>query len=1034
TDSGEEEAFASPQPETGILDLRKHLTGILPDYMIPSYFITIDRIPLTANGKVDRKALPLPEIKGIDQYVAPENEVEEQLLEIWTRLLELEKDKIGTNANFFKLGGHSLKATALISKIHRILKVKIPLKEIFRAPTIKEMAAYIKAAAAEVHRSVQPAEKRDYYPLSSAQKRLFILRQLDPGNISYNMPYAIPMEREVRQEKLEKILKTLIERHESLRTSFQLVRGTPVQRIHPDVPFALAEYRGTEEQAAGENQFHSKPDFLQPFEFSRPPLLRALLIKNALQKNMLLLDMHHIITDGVSQEVLVREFNALYKGEILSPLKIQYKDYSQWLNSKEQRASIKKRKNYWLAIMQDELPVLNLPTDYSRPQVRDFKGAAVEFILNETETRTLKRFAQENNITIYMSLLALFTLLQSKLSGQEDIVVGCPIASRYHEDLEGIVGMFVNMLPMRNDAAAGNSFGTYLAQLKERTLKAFENQEYPFEDLVEALSARRDTGRNPLFDVVFNLLNQGEYREKETGREIETGPHRQQEGIYRHKKGTAKFDMTLTAVQQGDTTICSFEYAVSLFKPATIERFIRYFKQIFAALSGGIERKLSEISILTEEERTQVLTRFNDTAGDYFADKNICGRFEGQVLKKPHHIALSFNESEITYRELNEQCNRLATQLRAGGVSGEAIVGIMTGPSPWLIVGVLAILKAGGAYLPLNPADPDTRVNYMLEDCAVKTILTYASYMNRFDAAYDLIDLEDEAIYTGTGSGPLDNENTPASLAYIMYTSGSTGKSKGVMVEHRNINRLVTNTDYVPLNDATRILQTGASVFDASTFEIWGSLLNGGRLYPVEKEVVLDATRLRDTLLKNCINTMWLSSPLFNQLMRRDLDIFSGLGYLLVGGDVLSPQNIDTVRNRNKNLKVVNGYGPTENTTFSTSYHITGDITGSIPIGKPIKNSTAFILDPQNQLQPLGIYGELCVGGEGVSRGYLNNPELTVQKFIRNPFLQELEGGSDGGIGRIETLYKTGDLTRWQPDGNIEFSGRMDSQVKIRGF
>jgi len=1043
--------------ETGLdtSELREYLSGSLPDYMIPAKFVQLKQIPLNPSGKIDRNALLRYEtFVSSGTFTAPRGETERKLAGIWAEVLAIDREIISIEDDFFDSGGHSLKATILLSKIHKIFNVKLSLGEMFQRPTIKELSEYIKEAAVDKYTSIMPAEEYEYYPVSSAQKRLYILQQMETETIGYNLPYIVTLDTVQGRESLQHTFKKLIKRHESLRTSFEMITMQPVQRVHREVPFEIGYYNpGGNVHPALEDMID---DFTRPFNLSCAPLMRVKLVKTAEKGHILMLDMHHIITDGTSQHLLIREFMALSTGGALPALKLQYKDFSQWQNSEEQQALIKEQESYWLEEFAGELPILNLPFDYPRPLVQCFEGRTVEFILDEKDTRGLKALCRESNITLYMAILSAFTLLLSKLSGQEDIIVGTPVKGRPHADLEGIVGMFVNTLAIRNYPVGDKSCREFLQELKERTLAAFENQGYPFEELVDKVSVNRDTGRNPLFDVMFNLLNQADYLEN-----IDIFPG----GEGEHRKSSAKFDLTLTTVEVEKGLLISFEYSTRLFQSSTIDGMVGYFLKLLRLLPGNFDQKLSGIELVMETEKYELLYEFNASKTEYPGDKTIHELFEEQAARTPGYMAVNAVEQmQITYGELNKKSNRLAQVLIGKGVSPDTIVGIMLHRSVEIIIGILGIIKAGGGYLPIDLDYPRRRINYMLADSNVAILLTGpTSQVKVKERSIETIDISNGLFSSAPTSTLTLNQVSSANLVYVIYTSGSTGKPKGVIVNHRNVVRLVKNTNYISFAKKDRILQTGNLSFDVSTFEIWGALLNGLQLYLAHKEIILTPARIKEVIRAHHISTIWMTASLFNQMVDADIEIFRTLTHLLVGGEALSAVHVNRAKRDFPHLTFINGYGPTENTTFSCTYTIAEEHSKNIPIGKPIANSTAYILDKYNHFVPVGVVGELVVGGDGVARGYLNNPELTTEKFcLRRPGKTLFEGarglaplllkGADKGYMQScrhasmpsshypntpllhSPIYRTGDLARWLGDGNVEFLGRMDQQVKIRGF
>ncbi len=1004
-------AYICGEREYSVGELREHLAKELPEYMIPTYFIQLDKLPLTANGKVDRKALPEPDgnITTGTEYVAPSNETEEKLAAIWQEVLGLER--IGINDNFFELGGHSLKAINIVAKIHKELNVSVPLREMFKTPTIKGLANYVGGTKQSIYSLIEPAEEKEYYELSSAQKRIYALQQFEENNTSYNMPMVMTLEGELDRAKLEETFNKLIQRHESLRTSFELADGEPVQVVHKEVSFKIGYTEADQERAR-----KIVASFVKAFDLSKAPLLRVGLTKISDKEHILMVDMNHIISDGISRGILTKEITELYDGKELPKLRIQYKDFAVWQNKMFKSGEIKKQGEYWLKAFEGEVPVLSLPTDYQRPSIQSFEGDNINLEISEKLSRKLSEIAKETGSTMYMVLLSACNILLSKYSGQEDIIIGSPAAGRPHADIQNIMGMFVNTLAMRNYPESNKTFREFLTEVKTNSLQAFENQDYQFEELVDNLSITRDLSRNPIFDVMFSMQNMNIDEMTIEGLKFK---------LYEVNSDISKFDITITAIEQNNVIEIELNYCTKLFNKQTIENMSRHLINILNSIAINTNQRLSEIKMLSEEEKHQLLVDFNNTKTNYPREKTIQQLYEEQADKTPDNIAVVFNEKQLTYRELNKKANTIARILKSKGIKEDEAVAILADKSIEMIIGVLAILKAGGAYLPIDVDYPKDRIEYILSDSASSILLTQANIANTLNFDGHIIILDNQEIYNTLAIEDNDNLeiiNKPNNLAYIMYTSGSTGRPKGVMVEHKNVVRLVKNTNYISFNKEDRILQTGALVFDASTLEIWGALLNGLPLYLFDKSVILDANKLTEAIEENNITIMWLTVALFNQLIQEKEDIFKGLRYLLVGGDVLSPKHINAVKEKNPSLIVINGYGPTENTTFSTCFKIEKKYTSNIPIGSPISNSTAYIVDKNNNIQPIGVAGELWVGGDGVARGYLNNPELTAEKFIENLYVQG------------ERIYKTGDLARWLSDGTIDFIGRIDQQVKIRGF
>lgn len=997
-------AYVVADHQLSVIELRNHTAKELPAYMIPSSFVLLEEMPLTSNGKVDLKALPKPDLNKVNEtdYVAPRDPIEKQLAMIWEDVLGV--GKMGIHDNFFELGGHSLKAITMLTRIHQVMSADVPLRVLFQSPTIALFAQ--KLENEKQYSPIEPVDIREVYPVSSAQKRLYALQQIEGVDRSYNMPTVMKVNGPLDVERFEAVMKQLVQRHEALRTTFETKDGEPVQRIHEDakLPFTYKE-------ADSKDSDRMIEEFIRPFSLQEAPLFRSELVRIAEETHLLLFDMHHIISDGISVSVLINEMTKLYEDETLEELQIQYKDYAVWQQAFKETKSYLNQEEYWLNRFSGDLPVLDLPADRTRAAVQTFDGDRLDFNLEPTLTKALQKVAKETGTTLYMVLLASYSLFLSKLSGQEDLIVGSPIAGRSHPDLEKMIGMFVNTLAVRLSPKGEKTFMDYLQDVKQTALEAFENQDYPFEELVKNVQVQREMSRNPIFDAMFVMQNMDMEDLKLKGTEIEPYPF---------EDNISKFDMMLSVRERQDMLSFCLEFNTSLFNRGTIEWWIKYFMQLLKQITKASDERLADVNMMPEEEKFHILSHFNDTKRVYPKNQTIQELFEYQVNRDPDQAAVVYANQSITYGELNKIANRLAWKLRDKGVQKGKIVGVMAEQSIEMAAAILSVIKAGGCYLPIDPEEPDERIQYKLNDSNVELAIAQSQFVERLKGI-DVLDVD------LTANGDVKSTNLPlinhvGDLAYVIYTSGSTGQPKGVMVEHRNVIRLVKNTNYIPLDGNVRMAKTGAASFDASTFEIFGALLNGGTLYPVQKSILLDAENFDSFLKKNRITTMWLTSPLFNQLVQVKAELFGTLEHLIIGGDALVPSFVNQARHKNPNLTIWNGYGPTENTTFSTCYLIDQDFSEQVPIGKPISNSSVYIVNAENQPQPIGVPGELLVGGEGVARGYLNRPELTKEKFITNPFVAG------------ERVYRTGDLARWLPDGNIEFMGRIDHQVKVRGF
>ena len=1013
-------AYIVGNRELTVAELRESLSKVLPDYMIPSYFVQLDRFPLTPNGKVDRKVLPEPDgsMKTGTEYEAPRNGIEEKLVKIWEEVLGVEK--IGINDNFFTLGGHSLKAIKMAAIVQRDLMAEISVDEIFKNPTVRELGEYVGNTGEAVYSSIEAVEERELYEVSSAQKRLFALNQFSKEEINYNVPYILVFEGRLERNKLEESFEKLVQRHEAFRTSFELEEGEIKQRIHKSVEFKV-EYEEISTDA--EAIIQSEVDkFVKPFDLSKAPLLRVKLIQLAAEKHILMFDMHHIITDGTSMSIIMEEFTKLYKGESLEALRVQYKDYSAWENKMQASEAMKKHEEYWTRMFSDEIPVLNLPTDYPRPGFQSFEGESIEFGLDKHVTEKLKKVGKDNGATLYMTLLSAYNVLLSKYSGQEDIVVGSPIAGRPHADLYTMVGMYVNTLAMRNYPGRTKTFNGFLQEVKKNAVSAYENQAYQFDKLVEKLDIRRDLSRNALFDTMFVLQNT-------ENKEIQLDNARIQQ--LQFERGVSKFDMTLFAEEKGEEIKFEVEYCTRLFKRETMERMIGHFKNIVKSVAENPEIKLCEIDMLSEEEKREILVEFNNTKAQYPKDKTICEAFEEQVKKTPDNIAVVYEDKKLTYRELNEKANQLAGVLRGKGVKADTIVAIMVERSLELMVGIMGIIKAGGAYLPISPEYPDDRIKYMLEDSKTTLLLTQKHLLHTIEFDGIAIDIEDKQLYQGNKTD-LEIVNHSKDLAYVIYTSGSTGKPKGVMIQHGSVINLVTGLGKIIYDQYTgplRVALIAQYVFDASVKQIFASILRGDCLHIIPEEYRTIGEKLIEYYIDNAIDISDGTPSHLKLILSDNREKIKDITvkHFIIGGEELpvhAVKDFFTLCGAKK-PEITNIYGPTECCVDSTAFRIDSEglePLNTIPIGRPLVNYSVYVLDKDHKLQPVGVAGELCIAGDGLARGYLNKPELTEEKFAANPFVPG------------ERMYKTGDLVRWLADGNIEFLGRIDHQVKIRGY
>ncbi|KZS47035.1 hypothetical protein AWU65_14430 [Paenibacillus glucanolyticus] len=996
-------------------ELRQHVGSTLPEYMIPSYFVEMEQLPLTPNGKVDKKGLPKPEgqLQTSAPYEAPATPTEEILVQIWQEVLGSER--IGVLDNFFELGGHSLKAMMLVSRMHKGLDVEIPLREVFARKNIRELTEYIKQHGNErVYEDIAVAEEQPYYITSSAQRRMYVVQQLEGADTSYNMPAVYHVQGPLDEERWKQAVHALIERHEALRTSFELIDDALMQIIHPRVRINMDILDVGAEEAEQHIQ-----QFVRLFDLSQAPLFRIQLLRLGAEEYLLLMDMHHIISDGMSWDILLRELGALYEGQTLEPLRIQYKDYAVWQQSREQKERLVRHKQYWLDQYEGELPVLELPTDYPRPPVQRFEGETYEFELDAQMLHGLKALAVQEGSTLYAVLLACYNILLAKYTGQEDIIVGTAIVGRPQMELEKIVGVFINTITFRNAPQAALSFRTFLTQVKDQVYASYEHAEYPFEELIEQLQLRRDMSRHPLVDTLFTLqnININEFSIPNT---VITPKD--------ESLKSSKFDLSWFLTEDNSLHI-SIEYSTHLFKRLSIERMAGHFKHIVSQVLFNSEIRILDMELATASETQQLLNDFNHTAKDYDEDKTIHQLFEEQVERTPNHIAIIFQDQKLTYEEVNTRANRLAWFLKKKGVTREQIVGIMMERSIDMMIGILAILKAGGAYLPILPSYPEERIKYMLKDSNVKIILNSNSVSGNGFESIETINIEqlnmnDESITN------LPSINSSSDLVYLMYTSGSTGAPKGVMIEHRSVhNRLNWMIDEMKISSSDVILQKTPFVFDVSVWELFSWFLVGAHLVLLSPEGEKHPEVIIDSIYKAKVTLIHFVPSMLNVFLNElgsntCFERISSVRKVFTSGEALLPKQVhrfNSVFSQNKNVDLHNLYGPTEGTVEVSHYKcIVNQQVKLVPIGKPIDNVRLYIFNRHGKVQPIGIPGELHIGGICLTRGYLNKEQLNKDKFIQNSYTGE-------------RLYKTGDVARWLQDGNIEYLGRLDDQVKIRG-
>ncbi|WP_106767072.1 non-ribosomal peptide synthetase [Paenibacillus faecalis] len=998
-------------------DIRTGLSEILPAYMVPSYITELTSLPLTTNGKINKRALPKPHIERVKESSEAGNEIEAVVQEAFRQTLGIEH--VHHDDSFFDLGGHSLRAMRLINFLEKRLNQRLTLREILTAKTVRNLSRLIMTAQSTSHYDpieVQPREGS--YPMSSVQRRIYLIHEMQGGDITYNIPFMFKTDA-LDMERLERAFVRLCQRHEPLRTSFHSKEGDFLQIIHDQVSFKLEHVEANQNDASAMMQ-----QFVRPFDLTAAPLFRAGVSKVSADEHIVILDIHHIIFDEGSKKSLISDLLHLYNGEELPELRLQYKDYAVW----ESRQDLSKQEQYWLKEFAEELPILDLQTDFPRPRQQSHKGSSIDYLLDTSSSEAIKQLARHHGVTEYVVLMSVFMLLMNRYSRQNTIVVGSPVSGRVHPDTDEMVGMFVNTLAIKGIIHPEDTFLTFVQQIQDKVLAAGENQEYPFDALVENIVPERDPSRNPIFDVVFVSNDQQ--------LEFSAGTTRL---LPMHSSSLAStFDLTVSMAETGQGYTLHWEYCTDLFREETIKRMASHYQVLLANALSNSQKEMRLYPMLTPQEEHFILNEFNATDTAYPSDRSMVDLFVDQVTHTPEKLAVVSEEEQVTYRELHERSGRLASQLQALGVKRGEYVGIMVERQVSTIVGILGILKAGGAYMPIDPKYPERRVTYMLGDSGTKVVLTGEREVPLLADEVEVVQVSLGAVAGGTceavetetdieaGEAGLTGERFEAGpakagdVAYLIYTSGTTGEPKGVMIEHRSVNRLVKQTNYVDFTDV-RILQTGSLSFDASTFEIWGALLNGGTLFLMEEEILMDPVSLKEAITRYEINTMWLTVSLFNYIVTEHVEAFDPLTQLIIGGEQVSSRHVQLLRERNGDIRLVNGYGPTESTTFAVTFDIGKGGSAPIPIGKPISNTQVYVLN-ESGLCGIGVPGEICISGPGLARGYLNQPEQTAERFLSHPLLPG------------QRIYRTGDLGCWRADGNIEYLGRLDQQVKIRGF
>ncbi|HZI13113.1 MAG TPA: amino acid adenylation domain-containing protein [Myxococcus sp.] len=1020
--------------------LRAFLELRLPEHMVPSAFVVLEALPLAPSGKVNRAALPAPAAlataEGPHSRASPRTPTEELLASIWAEVLHL--GTVDVHANFFELGGHSLLATQVVSRLRTAFGVELPIRALFAAPTVAQLARELDTAM-RAGRGVQappllPTRGSGPRPLSFAQQRLWFIDQLEPGNAFYNIPLSVRLDGTLDVAVLQRCFTEVLRRHESLRTSFRDTGAGAEQVISPPVELALAAVDLTalpEAEREAEARRQAREEALRPFDLRRGPMIRTRLLKLSEQRHVLLLAMHHIASDGWSMSILVREIAALYAAlsqgqpSPLPELPLQYADYAVWQREWLQGEALESELSWWRQQLAGAPPLLELPTDRPRPPTRSYRGALHLSHMPRDVMESARALGQREGSTLFMVLLASFQALLTRYSGQDDIVVGTDIANRNHAGTEDLIGFFINQLVMRGDLSADPSFRQLLARTRETALSVYAHQDLPFEELVKALNPERSLAHAPVFQVKLILQNMPGASLELNGLSLQAVPTEPE---------AAKLDITLSVTETDQGLACAWMYSTDLFDAATIARMAGHWQRLLSGACASPEQRVSRLPLLSEEERRQLVLAWNDTQEE-LPQACVHQHFEAHAAQAPDALAVVCGEEQLTYGELNQRANQLAWHLRMLGVEPETRVGLLLERSTEAIVGMLGILKAGAAYVPLDPAATQAadRMAFMLQDAGALLVVTdeaLADELPSLGLMMVCVDSDADAIATQPTHNP-DVAVAPEHLVYVIYTSGSTGRPKGVAIEHRQLDHYVRGVSArLKLPERASLASVSTLAADLGNTALFPALCRGGALHLITREQATDARLLAEQLSGHPVEGLKIvPSHLRALLSASEPGRLLPRQRLVLGGDTSDWALVEAVHAHAPECTVFNHYGPTETTVGVLTHEVArGDEqarrSATVPLGRPLPNTEVYVLDAHLQPVPRGVAGELYIGGLGVGRGYLGHPALTAERFVPDPF-----GPRPGG-----RLYRTGDRVRQLDTGAIEFLGRVDFQLKIRGF
>jgi amino acid adenylation domain-containing protein len=1027
-------AWTAPAGAATGAELRAFLRERLPDYMVPGAFVALSALPRTPNGKIDRLSLPAPRPSDRAEaggYLAPRTQVEEILAGIWARVLGVER--VGVRDDFFELGGHSLRAVQIVARLRGALGVELPLPAVFQAPTVQQLAVEVERAIG-TSASAEPIPAVDRtvpLPLAPAQEAVWFFEKLSPGMRSYQFQAALRLRGAVDADALARALTEIVRRHEIFRTVFREVDGRPMQLVRPPWTVELP-VEDASRLDAGALERRYAGEFAKPFDVGQLPLARWTLFRTAADEHVLLAVEHHLVHDGWSFGVFLRDLTALYaafaRGEP-SPLpepRLQFGDFAVWQRGWARGEEARRGVEFWKGKLAGAPPALDLPTDFARPARISFRGRSLHLRLPPELARAADAFSRGHGVTLYMTLTAAFQALVARYTGQDDFTLGGGSAGRTRRESEELIGMIVNVIPLRADLSGDPDFLTLVRRVRQTALEAYPHQDVPFADIVDAVQPDRTLDRLPIFQAAFNMHHAPYPDMRLPGAVMDVTEALGNE--------TAKFDLQVIVIPRaqqnaaaGEEVTMIWEYATDLFRRETVERMWGHYQALLAAVLADPARPVAAAPLLDDGGRRRVLRGWSRVDVDYPRDGTLHGLFLEQARLRPDAPAIDWGGRTWTYAELDAASARVARRLGALALGPEPRVAVSMERSAELVAAVLGVLRAGAAFVPLDAEYPPERLAYMLADARVGALVVadevpaalagFRGPVVRMDA------LQGDA--DGGGAGPAGGFAAAESLASILYTSGSTGMPKAVGLPHRGLVRLVRGANWVRYTAADRVSQTSTASFDAWNLEVWGALLNGGCLVGIDRDVLLSVPALRARVRDGGVTILFLTTPLFNELAREATELFDGIAQVVTGGDAMDPEAARRVLERARPAYLANIYGPTENSTLSTGYPVRSVAAGapSVPIGRPVSNSTVYVLDRRMQPCPAGVPGELYVGGDGLARGYLGRPALTAERFVPDPF------GVPGS-----RLYRTGDRARWLPEGMLEFLGRADQQVKVRGF